>query len=139
MVIASRNRAGRRRGIDDGLQCGERRNAVVTVRPMPCFSARIMKSRDFCQGSSRVQSPAGGDGGRRPWRAVAGTRIYPQDVGSIARNLREVLDMSRRREFRGGPPWQVRPSAHRREDRQLTEILCNFRARAVGRRLPQSR
>jgi glycosyltransferase involved in cell wall biosynthesis len=60
---------------------------------------------------------------------VAGTRICPQDVGAIARNLREVLDGSRRREFRGR-------DAMARYDQALTvekivavytEVLSNFR------------
>jgi glycosyltransferase involved in cell wall biosynthesis len=71
---------------------------------------------------------------------VAGTRICPQDVGAIVRNLREVLDGSRRREFQGRV-------AMARYDQVLTvekivgvytEVLSNFRARAVGRRSPQS-
>jgi glycosyltransferase involved in cell wall biosynthesis len=72
---------------------------------------------------------------------VAGARICPQDVGAIAGNLREVLDGARRREFRGR-------AAMARYDQALTvekivgvyaEVLCNFRGRTVGRRLPQSR
>jgi glycosyltransferase involved in cell wall biosynthesis len=71
---------------------------------------------------------------------VAGTRICPQDVGAIARNLREVLDGSRRSEFRGR-------AAMERYDQALTvekivgvytEVLSTFRARAVGRRSPPS-
>ena len=78
---------------------------------------------------------------RELFSGVAGTRICPQDVGAIARNLREVLDGSLRREFQGR-------AAMARYDQALTvekivgvytEALSNFRGRAVGRRLPQSR
>jgi glycosyltransferase involved in cell wall biosynthesis len=71
---------------------------------------------------------------------VAGTRICPQEVGAIARNLREVLDRSRRREFRGR-------AAMARYDQALTvgkivgvytEVLSKFRTRAVCRRFLQS-
>ena len=37
---------------------------------------------------------------------IAGTRICPQDAGTIARNLREVFDWSRSSEFRGGRQWR---------------------------------
>ena len=71
---------------------------------------------------------------------VAGTRICPQDAGTIARNLREVFDWSRSREFRGR-------AAMARYDQALTvekivgvyaDVLSNFRARTVGRRLLRS-
>jgi teichuronic acid biosynthesis glycosyltransferase TuaC len=78
---------------------------------------------------------------RELFSGVAGTRICPQDVGALVRNLREVLDRSRRRAFQGR-------AAMARYDQALTvekivgvytEVLSNFRGRAVGRRLPQSR
>lgn len=68
---------------------------------------------------------------------IAGTRICPQDDGAIARNLREVFDWSRSSEFRGR-------AAMARYDQALTvekivgvyaDVLSNFRARTVGRRL----
>jgi glycosyltransferase involved in cell wall biosynthesis len=71
---------------------------------------------------------------------IAGTRICPQDAGTIARNLREVFDWSRSREFRGR-------AAMARYDQALTvekivgvytDVLSNFRARKVGRRLLRS-
>jgi teichuronic acid biosynthesis glycosyltransferase TuaC len=71
---------------------------------------------------------------------IAGTRICPQDAGTIARNLREVFDWSRNHEFRGR-------AAMARYDQALTvekivgvyaDVLSNFRARAVGRRLLRS-
>jgi glycosyltransferase involved in cell wall biosynthesis len=71
---------------------------------------------------------------------IAGTRICPQDAGTIARNLREVFDWSRSSEFRGR-------AAMARYDQALTvekivgvyaDVLSNFRARTVGRRLLRS-
>jgi glycosyltransferase involved in cell wall biosynthesis len=71
---------------------------------------------------------------------VAGTRICPPDAGTIARNLREVLDWSRSSEFRGR-------AAMARYDQALTvekivkvydDVLSNFRARAARRRLLRS-
>jgi glycosyltransferase involved in cell wall biosynthesis len=71
---------------------------------------------------------------------IAGTRICPPDAGTIARNLREVLGWSRSSEFRGR-------AAMARYDQALTvekivgvyaDVLSNFRARAVGRRLLRS-
>lgn len=71
---------------------------------------------------------------------IAGTRICPPDVGTIARNLREVLDSSRSSEFRGR-------AAMARYDQALTvekivkvyaDVLSNFRARAAGKRLLRS-
>lgn len=71
---------------------------------------------------------------------IAGTRICPQDAGTIARNLREVFDWSRSCEFRGR-------AAMARYDQALTvekivgvytDVLSNFRARTVGRRLLHS-
>ena len=71
---------------------------------------------------------------------IAGTRICPPDAGTIARNLREVLDWSRSSEFRGR-------AAMARYDQALTvekivgvyaDVLSNFRARTVGRRLLRS-
>jgi glycosyltransferase involved in cell wall biosynthesis len=71
---------------------------------------------------------------------VAGTRICQQDAGTIARNLREVLDWSRSSEFRGR-------AAMARYDQALTvekivgvyaDVLSNFRERAVRRRLLRS-
>jgi glycosyltransferase involved in cell wall biosynthesis len=71
---------------------------------------------------------------------VAGTRICPPDAGTIARNLREVLDWSRSSEFRGR-------AAMARYDQALTvekivgvyaDVLSNFRARAVRRRFLRS-
>ena len=71
---------------------------------------------------------------------VAGTRICPPDAGTIARNLREVLDWSRSSEFRGR-------AAMARYDQALTvekivgvysDVLSKFRARTVGRRLLRS-
>lgn len=71
---------------------------------------------------------------------IAGTRICPQDAGTIARNLREVFDWSRSCEFRGR-------AAMARYDQALTvekivgvytDVLSNFRARTVGRRLLRS-
>jgi teichuronic acid biosynthesis glycosyltransferase TuaC len=68
---------------------------------------------------------------------VAGTRICPPDAGTIARNLREVLDWSRRSEFHGR-------AAMAGYDQALTvekivgvyaDVLSRFRARAVCRRL----
>jgi teichuronic acid biosynthesis glycosyltransferase TuaC len=69
---------------------------------------------------------------------VAGTRICPLDAGTIARNLREVLDWSRNNEFEGR-------AAMARYDQALTvekivgvyaDVLSKFRARAVrGRSL----
>jgi teichuronic acid biosynthesis glycosyltransferase TuaC len=71
---------------------------------------------------------------------IAGTRICPPDAGTIARNLREVFDWSRGGEFRGRV-------AMARYDQALTvekivgvyaDVLSNFRAKAVGRRLLRS-
>jgi teichuronic acid biosynthesis glycosyltransferase TuaC len=71
---------------------------------------------------------------------IAGTRICPQDAGTIARNLREVLDWPRSSEFRGR-------AAMARYDQALTvekivgvytEVLSNFRARAACKRLLRS-
>jgi teichuronic acid biosynthesis glycosyltransferase TuaC len=71
---------------------------------------------------------------------IAGTRICPPDAGTIARNLREVFDWSRSGEFRGR-------AAMARYDQALTvekivgvydDVLSNFRARTVGRRLLRS-
>ncbi|MDA9432233.1 hypothetical protein XH88_10705 [Bradyrhizobium sp. CCBAU 51627] len=71
---------------------------------------------------------------------IAGTRICPQDAGTIARNLRDVFDWSRSSEFRGR-------AAMARYDQVLTverivgvydDVLSNFRARTVGRRLLRS-
>lgn len=71
---------------------------------------------------------------------IAGTRICPQDVATIARNLREVFDWSRSSEFRGR-------AAMARYDQALTvekivgvygDVLSNFRTRAMGRRLLRS-
>lgn len=68
---------------------------------------------------------------------IAGTRICPQDAGTIARYLREVFDWSRSSEFRGR-------AAMARYDLALTVekvigvyagVLSNFRERAVGRHL----
>jgi glycosyltransferase involved in cell wall biosynthesis len=68
---------------------------------------------------------------------IAGTRICPPDVGTIARGLREVLDWSRSSEFRGR-------AAMARYDQALTvekivgvyaDVLSNFRARGGRRRL----
>lgn len=78
---------------------------------------------------------------RELFSGVAGTRICPQEVGAIARNLQEVLDGARRGAFQGR-------AAMARYDQALTvgkivgvytEVLSNFRGRAVGRRLPQIR
>jgi teichuronic acid biosynthesis glycosyltransferase TuaC len=72
---------------------------------------------------------------------VEGARICTQDVGVIVSSLREVLDRSRRGAFEGR-------AAMARYDQALTvekivgvytKVLSNFRGRAVGRRLPQSR
>ena len=77
---------------------------------------------------------------RELFSGVAGTRICPQDVGTIARNLREVFDWSRSTEFRGR-------EAMAKYDQALTvekivgvyaDVLSNFRARTVGRRLLRS-
>ncbi|MET3158131.1 teichuronic acid biosynthesis glycosyltransferase TuaC [Bradyrhizobium diazoefficiens] len=71
---------------------------------------------------------------------IAGTRICPQDAGTIARNLREVFDWSRSSEFRGR-------AAMARYDQVLTvekivgvydDVLSNLRAKAVGKRLLRS-
>jgi teichuronic acid biosynthesis glycosyltransferase TuaC len=71
---------------------------------------------------------------------IAGTRICLPDAGTIARNLREVFDSSRSSEFRGR-------AAMARYDQALTvekivgvyaDVLSNFRAKAVGRRLLRS-
>ena len=71
---------------------------------------------------------------------IAGTRICPQDVGAIARNLREVFDWPRSSEFRGR-------AAMAKYDQALTvekivgvyaDVLSNFKAKAVGRRLLRS-
>lgn len=71
---------------------------------------------------------------------IAGTRICPQDAGTIARNLREVFDWSQCSEFRGR-------AAMARYDQALTvekivgvydDVLSNFRARTMGRRLLRS-
>ncbi|UFW53825.1 glycosyltransferase [Bradyrhizobium arachidis] len=71
---------------------------------------------------------------------IAGTRICPPDVGTIARNLREVFDWSRSSEFRGR-------AAMARYDQVVTvekivevyaDVLSNFRAKAVDRRLLRS-
>ncbi|AWO93187.2 MULTISPECIES: glycosyltransferase [Bradyrhizobium] len=71
---------------------------------------------------------------------IAGTRICPQEAGTIARNLREVFDWSRSSEFRGR-------AAMARYDQALTvekivgvydDVLSNFKARTVDRRLLRS-
>jgi teichuronic acid biosynthesis glycosyltransferase TuaC len=71
---------------------------------------------------------------------IAGTRICAPDAGTIARNLRDVFDRSRSSEFRGR-------AAMARYDQAVTvekivgvytDVLSNFRARAVGRRLLRS-
>lgn len=71
---------------------------------------------------------------------IAGTRICPQDAGTIARSLREAFNWSRSGEFRGRP-------AMARYDQALTvekivgvyeDVLSNFRTRAMGRRLLRS-
>ncbi|MGY3391327.1 teichuronic acid biosynthesis glycosyltransferase TuaC [Bradyrhizobium sp. USDA 3311] len=71
---------------------------------------------------------------------IAGTRICPQDAGTIARNLREVFDWSRSSEFRGR-------AAMARYDQVLTvekivgvydDVLSNLRTKAVGKRLLRS-
>jgi glycosyltransferase involved in cell wall biosynthesis len=70
---------------------------------------------------------------------VAGTRICPQDVGAIARNLREVLDGSRRREFQGRVAMARYDQALAVEKivEVYADVLSKFRAR--GRRLLWSR
>jgi glycosyltransferase involved in cell wall biosynthesis len=71
---------------------------------------------------------------------IAGTRICPQDAGTIARSLREAFDWSRSSDFRGRATMA-------RYDQALTvekivgvydDVLSNFRARAVDRRLLRS-
>lgn len=71
---------------------------------------------------------------------IAGTRICPQDAGTIARNLRVVFDWSRSSEFRGR-------AAMARYDQVLTvekivrvydDVLSNLRPKAVGKRLLRS-
>ncbi|WP_456738705.1 MULTISPECIES: glycosyltransferase [unclassified Bradyrhizobium] len=71
---------------------------------------------------------------------IAGTRICPQDAGTIARSLREAFSWSRSSEFRGRP-------AMARYDQALTvekivgvygDVLSNFRTRAMGRRMLRS-
>jgi glycosyltransferase involved in cell wall biosynthesis len=70
---------------------------------------------------------------RELFRGIMGTRICMQAVGVIARNLREVLDVSRSGEFQGR-------IAMARYDQALTvekivsvytEVLCRYRAKAV--------
>lgn len=71
---------------------------------------------------------------------IAGTQICPADAGMIARNLREAFEWSRSGEFRGR-------AAMARYDQVLTmekivgvytDVLSNFRPKAVGRRLLRS-
>lgn len=72
---------------------------------------------------------------------IAGTRISPPDVGTIARNLQEAFDWSRSGEFQGR-------AAMARYDQVLTvekivkvytDVLSNLRAKTVDPRLLRSK
>ena len=70
---------------------------------------------------------------------VAGTRICTQDVGEIARNLREALDISRSGKFEGRLAMARYDQAATVEKivGVYTDVLGSFRARAVRRRMQQ--
>ncbi|WP_128970899.1 glycosyltransferase [Bradyrhizobium tropiciagri] len=77
---------------------------------------------------------------REQLNGIAGTRICPADAGTIARSLREAFDWSQNGEFQGR-------AAAARYDQALTverivgvytDVLSNFRARTVGRRVLRS-
>ena len=67
---------------------------------------------------------------------VAGTRICAQEVCTIARNLREVLDLSRNGEFLGRATMAEYDQALIVEKivGVYTEVLCRFRARKEWKR-----
>jgi teichuronic acid biosynthesis glycosyltransferase TuaC len=68
---------------------------------------------------------------------LPGTRICAQEVCTIARNLREVLDVSRNGEFQGRATMARYDQALTVEKivGVYTEVLCKFRARKEHKRL----
>ncbi|WP_194455088.1 glycosyltransferase [Bradyrhizobium sp. CCBAU 53421] len=77
---------------------------------------------------------------REQLNGIAGTWICPPDAGTIARSLREAFDWSLSGEFQGRAAMARYDQAHTVERivGVYTDVLSNFRARTVGRRLLRS-